>query len=52
MGKMLIRKMDSLHIMIDLAHASQHTINDVLAIQNGPLLVSHTGVKGVDDIYF
>jgi membrane dipeptidase len=46
-GKGLIRKMDSLHIMIDLAHASQHTINDVLAIHDGPLLVSHTGVKGV-----
>lgn len=46
-GKRLVRKMDSLHIMIDLAHASQHTINDVLAIHNGPLLVSHTGVKGV-----
>lgn len=46
-GKRLVRKMDSLHIMIDLAHASQNTINDVLAIHNGPLLVSHTGVKGV-----
>jgi membrane dipeptidase len=46
-GKVLVRKMDSLHIMIDLAHASQNTINDVLAIHNGPLLVSHTGVKGV-----
>lgn len=46
-GKRLIGKMDSLHIMIDLAHASQNTINDVLKIHNGPLLVSHTGVKGV-----
>jgi membrane dipeptidase len=46
-GKRLVRKMDSLHIMIDLTHASQNTINDVLKIHNGPLLVSHTGVKGV-----
>lgn len=46
-GKSLIKKMDSLHIIIDLAHCSQQTINDVLAMHDGPLLVSHTGVKGV-----
>ncbi len=46
-GKKLIRKMDSLHILIDLAHSSQQTINDILALHNGPVLVSHTGVKGV-----
>ncbi len=46
-GKLLIKKMDSLHIMIDLAHASQQTINDVFSLHHGPLLVSHTGVKGV-----
>ncbi|HLZ16185.1 MAG TPA: membrane dipeptidase, partial [Cyclobacteriaceae bacterium] len=48
-GKSLVRKMDSLHIIIDLAHSSQQTIDDVLAIHDGPLLVSHTGVKGVCD---
>lgn len=46
-GKALIKKMDSLHILIDLAHCSQQTIADVLAMHQGPLLVSHTGVKGV-----
>ncbi len=46
-GKLLIKKMDSLHIMIDLAHASQQTINEVFALHSGPVLVSHTGVKGV-----
>ena len=46
-GKKLIRKMDSLHILIDLAHSSQQTINDVFALHDGPLLVSHTGIKGV-----
>ncbi len=48
-GKLLIQKMDSLHITIDLAHCSQQTINDVFALHNGPILVSHTGVKGVCD---
>lgn len=46
-GQLLIRKMDSLNIIIDLAHASPQTIDDVLTQHSGPLLVSHTGVKGV-----
>lgn len=46
-GKQLVHKMDSLHIVIDLAHASPKTINDVLAFTNSPVLVSHTGVQGV-----
>lgn len=46
-GKLLIKKMDSLHIVIDLAHSSQQTINDIFTLHNGPVLVSHTGVKGV-----
>lgn len=46
-GKKLIKKMDSLHILIDLAHSSQQTINDVFALHYGPVLVSHTGIKGV-----
>jgi membrane dipeptidase len=49
-GKQLVRKMDSLKIIIDLAHASLQTIDDVLAITQSPLIVSHTGVKGVCDI--
>lgn len=48
-GKVLIRKMDSLHILIDLAHASRKTIDDIFALTQGPVLVSHTGVKGVCD---
>jgi membrane dipeptidase len=48
-GKQLVRKMDSLKIIIDLAHASLQTIDDVLAITQSPLIVSHTGVKGVCD---
>jgi microsomal dipeptidase-like Zn-dependent dipeptidase len=47
MGKKLIQKMDKYHIIIDLAHASINTIDDVLASTVNPLIVSHTGVKGV-----
>ncbi len=48
-GRALIRKMDSLHIIIDLAHSSRQTIDDIMSVTTGPLLVSHTGVKGVCD---
>jgi len=48
-GKQLLHKMDSLHIIIDLAHASPATISDIFKETTGPLLVSHTGVKGTCD---
>lgn len=48
-GSRLIRKMDSLHILIDIAHASPQTIDDIFAQTSGPVLISHTGVKGVCD---
>ena len=48
-GKLLLHKMDSLHITIDLAHASAATISDIFKVTTGPLLVSHTGVKGTCD---
>lgn len=46
-GKTLVQKMDSMHIIIDLAHASPKTIDDVLAFTASPVIVSHTGVQGV-----
>lgn len=46
-GKELVRKMNDLNITIDLAHASPKVIDDVLALTLRPVLVSHTGVKGV-----
>ncbi len=46
-GMELIQKMRKLNITIDLAHSSQKTISEVLKIHKGPILVSHTGVRGV-----
>ena len=48
-GKELIKKMIEKHIVIDLAHASPKLINDIFANTNCPLIVSHTGVKGICD---
>ena len=33
-------------MIVDLAHASSKTIDDVLAMSTRPVVVSHTGVKG------
>jgi membrane dipeptidase len=45
-GAEVIKKMESLHMIVDLAHASPALIDDVLKVATHPLLVSHTGVKG------
>jgi microsomal dipeptidase-like Zn-dependent dipeptidase len=46
LGKQVIRRMEELGMIVDLAHASPKTIDDVLALANKPIFVSHTGVKG------
>lgn len=48
-GREMIRRMESLGMIVDLAHASARTIDDVLAVATRPVVVSHTGVKGTCD---
>lgn len=48
-GKEMIRRMEAKRMIVDLAHASAKTIDDVLAIATRPVLVSHTGVRGTCD---
>ena len=48
-GREWVRQMEARHMIIDLAHASPRTIEDVLATATRPLVVSHTGVKGTCD---
>ncbi len=45
-GREWVRQMEARHMIIDLAHASPRTIDDVLAMATRPVVVSHTGVKG------
>ncbi|MEO6025160.1 MAG: membrane dipeptidase [Burkholderiales bacterium] len=49
LGEDWVRAMDSKKMIIDLAHASAKTIDDVLNMTTQPVLVSHTGVKGTCD---
>lgn len=48
-GKEMIRRMEQKRMIVDVAHASAQTIDDVLAIATRPVLVSHTGVRGTCD---
>src|SRR5262249_20449009 len=47
LGRRVVARMDSLGCIIDLAHASRATIEDVLAITGRPVLVSHTGLTSM-----
>jgi microsomal dipeptidase-like Zn-dependent dipeptidase len=48
-GREMIRRMEEKRMIVDLAHASLQTFNDVLSIATRPVVVSHTGVKGTCD---
>jgi microsomal dipeptidase-like Zn-dependent dipeptidase len=48
-GKEMIRRMEAKKMIVDIAHASPKTIDDVLAMATRPVFVSHTGVKGTCD---
>lgn len=48
-GKAWLAKMEEKRLIVDLAHASSQTIDDVLSLATRPMIVSHTGVKGVCD---
>jgi len=45
-GRRVIDRLEEKNMLIDLAHASRPLIDDVLAMAERPLLVSHTGVEG------
>lgn len=45
-GKQAVARMIKKGIIIDLAHASQNVVEDVLAMRGATIVVSHTGMKG------
>ncbi len=48
-GREMVERMEARSMMVDVAHASAATIDDVLAIATRPVIASHTGVRGVAD---
>lgn len=49
LGRDAVKMMDELGMVVDLAHASPRTIEDVLAIAARPPLVTHTGSASCHD---
>ena len=48
-GREMVRRAEARGMLVDLAHASEQTFEDVVAVATRPLVVSHTGVKGTCD---
>jgi microsomal dipeptidase-like Zn-dependent dipeptidase len=46
-GKAVVKRMNELNMIIDLAHASPKMFDDVLEISSKPVMVSHTGIRAV-----
>jgi len=49
LGRELVSELEGRRIIVDLAHSSRATIDDVLALAQRPVVASHTGVCGVAD---
>lgn len=47
LGRQVVHRMEELGVIVDLAHASKQTVQDVLAMATRPVVVSHTGVAAV-----
>jgi microsomal dipeptidase-like Zn-dependent dipeptidase len=48
-GRRVVAALDERGVIIDVAHSSEASVRDVLALSSRPLVVSHTGFKGVCD---
>jgi microsomal dipeptidase-like Zn-dependent dipeptidase len=48
-GQRVVQRLEERKLLIDLAHASEAVIDDVLELTNRPVVVSHTGVRATCD---
>ncbi len=46
LGRQVVRRMEQLGVIVDLAHASPQAVDEVLEMVTKPVVVSHTGVQG------
>ncbi len=49
LGKQVVRRMNELGIMVDLAHSGERSSHDMIAASTEPVLLSHTGCRAVYD---
>lgn len=50
-GREVIRKMDSLGIIIDVSHTGIKTIQDILQVTQNPIIASHSGARALRNHY-
>ncbi|MDD5766499.1 MAG: membrane dipeptidase, partial [Candidatus Marinimicrobia bacterium] len=50
-GRQVIRKMDSLGIVIDVSHVGDSTVADILATTINPIIASHSGADALKSHY-
>ncbi len=48
-GREMIERMEARSMLVDVAHASARTIDDILALATRPVVASHTGVRACVD---
>lgn len=48
-GKTVIRKLDSLGVIIDVSHTGIKTIQDILTITTNPIIASHSGARSIHE---
>lgn len=48
-GRAVVAELERRDILIDVAHSSAAVVEDVLELSDAPIVVSHTGIKGVCD---
>jgi microsomal dipeptidase-like Zn-dependent dipeptidase len=49
LGRELVARLEARRVLVDVAHASPATVDDVLAIATRPVVASHTGLRAVRD---
>ncbi len=49
LGHEMVERMEARGMLVDVAHASTATIDDVLALATRPVVASHTGLRGACD---
>ncbi|HMN50076.1 MAG TPA: membrane dipeptidase [Ignavibacteriaceae bacterium] len=50
-GRQVIRKLDSLGVIIDVSHVGIKTIQDILAVTTNPIVATHSGARSVYNHY-
>jgi microsomal dipeptidase-like Zn-dependent dipeptidase len=49
LGREMVARMEARSMLVDIAHASPATVDDVLAMARRPVVASHTGLRGACD---